>query len=278
MLAAAVPHAVLATCGAEGAACCEYTGFGTGSCSGALACWEGVCMLCGADGSPACAEGPPCGEGLTEKDHFCVPGPAEPSAEQQPAPVVAVGAARADMPELDMPEAEEEDEPAPAFESCGDLKWPCCDIPDNDPNGGTCRDDTLLTCWEGTCKRCGTDGMPACAGPKPCTGKLIVKNNFCTFDNTQPPEAGPPPAKTTPAEVKPAPAFESCGDLKWPCCDIPDNDPNAGTCRDDTLLTCWEGTCKRCGTDGMPACAGPKPCTGKLIVKNDFCTFDNGEE
>ena len=48
--------------------------------------------------------------------------------------------------------------------TCGDLKWPCCDIPDNDPNGGTCRDDTLLTCWEGACKRCGTDGMPACAG------------------------------------------------------------------------------------------------------------------
>ena len=53
-------------------------------------------------------------------------------------------------------------------QGCGDLKWACCDIPDNDPNGGTCRDDTLMTCWEGTCKRCGTDGMPVCAGaPSP---------------------------------------------------------------------------------------------------------------
>ena len=55
--------------------------------------------------------------------------------------------------------------PWPRFNAqCGDLMWPCCDIPENDPNGGLCRDDTLMTCWEGTCKRCGTDGMPICAG------------------------------------------------------------------------------------------------------------------
>lgn len=47
-----------------------------------------------------------------------------------------------------------------------------------------------------------------------------------------------------------------CGLLHKPCCDIPDNDPNAGLCADDTALTCWEGTCKPCGIDGMPICAG----------------------
>lgn len=51
-----------------------------------------------------------------------------------------------------------------ATATCGDLKWVCCDIPDNDPNGGTCKDDTRMACWEGFCKPCGTDGMPVCAG------------------------------------------------------------------------------------------------------------------
>lgn len=48
--------------------------------------------------------------------------------------------------------------------TCGDLKWACCNIPDNDPNGGTCKDPSRMACWEGFCKPCGTDGMPACAG------------------------------------------------------------------------------------------------------------------
>ena len=108
-----------------------------------------------------------------------------------------------------------------------------------------------------------SDGRPSAAGSKPCTGKLIVKNDFCTFDNTAPPApptpSPEPAAAAAPAPAKPAPAFMGCGDLKWPCCDIPDNDPNGGTCRDDTILTCWEGACKRCGTDGMPACAGATP-------------------
>lgn len=51
---AAAPAVVLA-CGDENGECCEYSGFGTGYCSGTLACWEGLCMPCGKDGTPACA-------------------------------------------------------------------------------------------------------------------------------------------------------------------------------------------------------------------------------
>ena len=61
---------------------------------------------------------------------------------------------------------------------CGDLKWECCDIPDNDPNGGTCKDPTRMTCWEGFCKPCGTDGMPACAGALP-SATLLQSTSSC---------------------------------------------------------------------------------------------------
>ena len=98
-----------------------------------------------------------------------------------------------------------------------------------------------------------------------------MKDNFCTFDDGPVATPVPPvPAKTpTPptatkskSKKMPSPARAMalrCGDLAWECCDIPDNDPNGGTCRDDTKLTCWEGQCKRCGTDGMPICAGATP-------------------
>lgn len=64
---------------------------------------------------------------------------------------------------------------------------------------------------------------------------------------------------TPPSQIVFLPDANPCGRLNTPCCRIPDNDLNAGTCSDTTVAQCFDGECVRCGLDGGPACSGTLP-------------------
>ena len=120
------------------------------------------------------AAGPKCEPGLKEEGNFCVPdNDAKPEPEENP----VKGPKKGPKPEpIEDPELDPVEDPEPEPEDpekgpkkgpkpdCGKLNQACCNIPDNNPNIGDCREGA---CWEGTCMPCGIDGKPSCDSATP---------------------------------------------------------------------------------------------------------------